>query len=161
MIYNKDKVKEFLPHREPFLFVDSIQEIKLGHEFKNEQKTIKDLIDSTIIANYKTDKDHPIFAGHFPGNPILPGVVQIEMMAQASSFILTLIHDNPFILNMEVALLSVLNAKFRKPILPEMELEIRALMIKARSNFSTYQSQIFHNGILMSEVEYMASTIFK
>ena len=66
---NREEIKSILPHREPFLFIDEITEIK-GME------------GLTAISNIKGDEDY--FRGHFPGRPIMPGVLIIEAMAQAS-----------------------------------------------------------------------------
>ncbi len=160
MNLDKEKVKSFLPHREPFLFVDSIESIKFLNEKKNIGK-VDNLEGCEINANYFISPDHPILAGHFPGNPIVPGVVQVEMMAQVSSFALYRLFDKPIEeINLKLALLSVSNAKFRKPIVPNMELKIVALCTKFRGKHSTYDCKIYHNNELMSEASLFASFDF-
>tara|TARA_R110002072_G_scaffold534_6_gene3826 strand:+ start:6895 stop:7395 length:501 start_codon:yes stop_codon:yes gene_type:complete len=162
MIYKKEDVLNFLPHREPFLFVDSVSKVELGSDAtQKESMTTKDLVGSTVVAHFFTREDHPIFAGHFPGKPILPGVVQIEMMAQASSFALSKIHKDSTELEMDVALLSVSDAKFRKPVLPGYELEIRTTCTKVRGGFMNHDCEIYYNGELMSQASVFATITFK
>lgn len=158
MIMNKEQVLEFLPHREPFLFVDSVQSITYSRELKEDEViTTKETVNSEVVAHYRTKSDHPIFAGHFPGNPVLPGVVQVEMMAQAAAFGLVRTVPDPAKSNMEVALISVSTAKFRKPIGPEMDLVIKSKCIKCRGPFATYDCQIFNGDTLVSEATVMAT----
>ena len=158
MIFNSEQIKLFLPHRHPFLFVDSVESITLPPELTNLTGP-KDLVGAKVVANYFTDPKHVIFSGHFPGRPILPGVVQVEMMAQASSFVFTkLIKEDLAKVkpNLEVALLSIEHAKFRKPIYPSMDLRIETECVRFRSNMMTCEGKLFHDGELMSESTAMA-----
>jgi len=156
-----DAVKKFLPHRDPFLFVDSINGLTFPENIAaKENKDVKDLIGAEVIGLYRTKKEHPIFEGHFPGNPILPGVIQVEMMAQVSSFALMSVVPDWENLNMNVILLSILNSKFRKPIFPEMDLEIRCKCIRIRGPFMTNECVVYHNDEIMSEASVMASVKF-
>lgn len=158
MIFDKNQIKLFLPHRDPFLFVDEVESIEL-QEGKNEALLPKDLLGGKVVAYYFTDPHHAIFKGHFPGRPILPGVVQIEMMAQASSFLITKLLKAPLgteELKLEVALLSVEGTKFRKPIYPSFKLQIKTECQRFRSNMMTCRGEIFHEGELMSECTAMA-----
>ena len=148
-----EDVVSILPHRDPFLFIDSVSSV----EAQNEIHAPKDLVGTVVKANYKTKEDHEIFKGHFPGNPILPGVVQVEMMAQATSFGLILLEPDLVNKDFDVALLSISNAKFRKPILPNMDLVIEAKCSKMRAGFLENTCQIFHQDELMSEATVMAS----
>jgi len=156
MYLDKEKVKSFLPHREPFLFVDSVESINFPNEREDLVK-VDNLEGCEIEGKFFVNPDHPILAGHFPGNPIVPGVVQIEMMAQVASFGLCRLFEKPFEgINLKLALLSVSNAKFRKPIKPNMELKILAKCIKFRGKHSTYDCKIYHNDELMSEASLFA-----
>ncbi len=153
MHLSNEQVKSILPHRDPFLFIDEVVEVQsLG-----EVNSHKDLTGVTVKAAYRTKKDHPIFAGHFPGRPILPGVVQVEMMAQATSFGLKLLDPKLEEKDFDVALLSVSNAKFRKPVLPEMDLVIKTVCTKIRSGFLENTCEIYHEDELMSQATVMAS----
>jgi len=69
MSWDRDKIRSVLPHREPFLFIDEVVEI-IGTE--------------KVVAAKHTDRGEEYFRGHFPGNPVMPGVLIIEAMAQAS-----------------------------------------------------------------------------
>jgi len=157
---NKDDVLKFLPHRDPFLFIDSVSNVTNPNTKDGELIDAKNVIETTVTAHFYTDPKHPIFAGHFPGRPILPGVVQVEMMAQSSSFTITRMHPDPLALKLEVALLSVAEAKFRKPIYPDMHLTVTATCKKWRGAFTSYDCTIHHNGELMSECSVMASVRF-
>lgn len=84
MLMDKNLVMKFLPHRDPFLFVDSVKEIVLPPELEGQSGpfTQQQLIGGKSVCNYRVDDSVKVLEGHFPGNPILPGVVQVEMMAE-------------------------------------------------------------------------------
>jgi 3-hydroxyacyl-[acyl-carrier-protein] dehydratase len=153
VLISHEQVLKFLPHREPFLFIDSVESL-----VKNERPLIigetipvKDTEGLTVTAHYHTRADHPIFAGHFPGYPILPGVVQVEMMAQASAFGIVPQLKDPFSVKLEVFFMGVDEVKFRKPVLPEMDLKIVTTCLKARGMVMSYSGKIYHQDQLMSE----------
>jgi 3-hydroxyacyl-[acyl-carrier-protein] dehydratase len=166
MLLNQQQILRYLPHRDPFLFIDNVHQLEhLGETYKTlEERKIfvpKDLVGCKVLAEYRTRSEHPIFQGHFPGRPILPGVVQVEMMAQASSFVLLLCHKDPFALQMEVALLSVNQAKFRKPIIPEQTCLITAECLRVRAQFVSFSCQIHVDDQMVSESEVMAVVDWK
>ncbi len=161
MLMEKKQVMDFLPHRDPFLFIDSVKEIIVPDELKNLTGPFRpqQLIGGKAICNFRVDNSVKVLEGHFPGDPILPGVVQIEMMAQAASFLA--IHCKPNSdAKIEVALLGVESAKFRKPVIPPMDLEIHATLTKVRGPIQMYDCEIYSNGDLMSQTSVMASLKF-
>ncbi len=159
MLLNKEQVLNVLPHRDPFLFVDSIDSIsKDDWRFGDVPLTKNQLVGTEITGSYFVSSDLEIFKGHFPGHPILPGVIQVEIMAQVSTFIVTATKDNLLnIGDLNIALISVNNAKFRNPVLPSMDLKIHATCIRLRGNISGFTCKVLHDGKVMSEADIIAS----
>ena len=160
-LYTKEEVKRFIPHRDPFLFIDSIEEITEEDGTKidedRELKVAKDLNGITVKARFHVREDLAILEGHLPGDPILPGVVQVEMMAQAACFASTLLFEKPLEADIKVALMGVSNAKFRKPVRPGMDLDIRAVCTRGRGNVVNFECAIHHEEELVSESSVMAT----
>lgn len=160
MMINKEQVLEFLPHRPPFLFVDSVESVSVPDSAlgkKPEEIQNKDLVGSKLIAHFDVKEDLEILKGHFPGNPILPGVIQVEMMAQASAFISIAFNEMQVSgMCVDTLLLSVENAKFRKPILPGMSLKIFSHLEKCRGKIASYHCEIFSGEEKVSEAKFLA-----
>ncbi len=158
MLMSKSQVLDFMPHRPPFLFIDTVERVSIPPSIKeNETITSKDLVGTVVVARFEVTDKLEILKGHFPGNPILPGVVQIEMMAQASAFVslgLNGLKSDEY--KVETLLLGVESAKFRKPILPGMNLEIHAKMDKSRGTIAHYHCEIFSEKTKISEAKILA-----
>lgn len=165
MKLTKEDVLNFIPHRDPFLFIDSVEEITYPEGVNPETVSdFKDMIGGESVSHFKVKEDLKVLEGHFPGNPILPGVVQIEMMAQGSTFInydvvQNYAKNNP--IDVDVALLGCDQSRFRKPVVPGMDLVIKSKLTKVRGNFVSYTCQIFHNDELISQADILASHRYK
>lgn len=161
MLMDKKQVMDFLPHRDPFLFIDTVKEIILPEGIDSQKGPFSptQLIGGKAICTFKVDNSVKVLEGHFPGDPILPGVVQVEMMAQAASFLAMYCKPNETA-KIEVALLGIDSARFRKPIIPPMDLEVHATLTKVRGPIQMYDCSIYSNGDLMSQTSVMASLKF-
>ena len=159
MLFNTEEVKKFIPHRAPFLFIDSVDSIELeGWEFGKGTVDAKNALGGVVTASFFADPALDIFRGHFPGKPVLPGVIQVEMMAQASSFVMAFFIEDPFSENtLDVALTSVNDAKFRKPVLPGMKLDIKARITRYRKPMIVTECEVYCDNQLMSHAIINAS----
>lgn len=160
MLMDKTQVMRFLPHRDPFLFIDSVKEVIMPASLEGQKGpfTPAQMVGGKSICTFKVDETVKVLEGHFPGNPILPGVVQVEMMAQAASFLCVHCLDKPIEeTKLTVALISIDSARFRKPIIPPMNLEIHSVLTKVRGPFQIYDCEIYSEGELLSQCNVMAS----
>ncbi len=115
---NLNQIKELIPHREPFLFLD---------ELRNIEKLKR------AVGIKKFNKNESFFKGHFPGHPIVPGVILIEMMAQAGAALIAYsIKEETS--DKIVYLMNVEKTKFRKPVFPNQVIytDVKALRSKGR-----------------------------
>lgn len=160
MLMNKKEVMEFLPHRDPFLFIDTVKEVILPESLAGRKGpfTTQELVGGKSICTFKVDNTVKVLEGHFPGFPILPGVVQIEMMAQAASFLAISTLERPISESkLDVQLIGVESAKFRKPVTPPMDLEVHAKLTKVRGPIQLYECELYSNGELVAQTTVMAS----
>ena len=115
---NQEEIKEYIPHREPFLFIDQLTDIEK-------------LKKATGVKTF-TQNDY-FFQGHFPEQPVVPGVILVEMMAQtAAALIAYSIKEETF--DKIVYLMNIDNTKFRKPVFPNEKIfaNVNALRSKGR-----------------------------
>ena len=138
-IYQIQDIMKVLPHRYPFLLLDRIEIIEDG---------------TKGIGHKNVTINEPFFQGHFPNNPIMPGVLQIEAMAQSAGFVIANKGGN---LNPgNVLFMNVDKAKFRKPVVPGDCLDIHVEKVKERRNIYVCTGKIFVNDVLVAEAELTA-----
>ena len=136
------KILELLPHRYPMLLVDRIIEVVGDHR---------------IVGIKNVTINEPFFQGHFPGHPIMPGVLVVEAMAQVGGFLLMGMMDNP---DEKVAyFMSLDNVKFRRPVVPGDQLRFELDMIQNRGRTCRMKGTAWVDGNLVAEAEYMARVV--
>ena len=142
MILDTTGIQKILPHRHPFLMVDAILEME-------RLKRIVGVKNVSITEDY--------FKGHFPGKPIMPGVLIIEAMAQTGGLLLLqVVPDREKKLLYFVA---VDDARFRRPVVPGEQLRLEVTVISWRGNFCKFQGQASVNGELAAEATLMCKMV--
>ncbi len=136
-----EEIKRILPHRYPFLLVDRIISLEPG-------KRIVGLKNITI--------NEPFFQGHFPGRPIMPGVLIIEALAQVGG-ILALVSTPEQLGNPAIFLLGLDKVRFRKPVVPGDQLVLELQAVRGGKKFWKMQGKAFVNETLVTEAELMAA----
>ncbi len=141
---NKKDIMELLPHREPMLLID-------------ELKNIKKLFSATAIVNVK--KDSFFVQGHFPGQPVMPGVLIVEAFGQAAAALTAHGIDKSTYENKLVFLMSIEKARFRKPVVPDCKLELYIEAIRSHGRVWKYQGEAMVDGEKMADAKWSATIV--
>jgi beta-hydroxyacyl-ACP dehydratase FabZ len=143
MLMDREEIKRFIPHREPFLFVDSVLEMEPG---------------TRILALKRFELEESFFKGHFPGTPIVPGVIIIESLAQAGA-ILVYASQPEELKGKQPALVGLENVRFRKPVLPADEVKLHVQILKKRTQMWRMKGEAFIGETKVSEAEILATLL--
>lgn len=135
-------IQKIMPHRYPFLLVDKIIDLIPGER---------------VIGLKNVTINEQFFSGHFPGQPVMPAVLQIEAMAQVGGVLLLNESDNPE--DKLVYFMSIDKAKFRKPVVPGDQLRLELEMLQRRSNTVKMAGKAYVSGDLVAEAELMAIVV--
>ena len=139
MLLNNEEIKNLIPHRTPFLFIEECKIIEKGK----------------VGESYRIFSENEyFFEGHFPKNPIVPGVVIVEAMAQTAGVVVSenLTRDE----NKSVLFMSINKAKFRKPVLPNYKIKFLVELINNIKNVYKFSGKAYHNDDLVAESEFSA-----
>lgn len=138
VVYGITEIMKFLPHRYPFLLVDRIIEVE-------SERRIVGLKNVTINEHF--------FQGHFPGAPVMPGVLIIESMAQVAGVLIY--RDLPDREKKLIYFTGIENAKFRRPVVPGDQLRIEMEFLNRRNNFGKMSGRATVDGKLVAEAVMM------
>ena len=135
MQMDREAIKRIIPHRDPMLLVDTVEELEPGER---------------VRTTFWVDPDREIFQGHFPGDPVLPGVYTVECMAQTADILLLsctrYAGKVPLFLGIDAV-------KFRSKIVPGDTIEIRAELAQERPEkaIATCHAEVYNKGVLAAE----------
>ncbi len=141
---NKKEIENLLPHREPMLLID-------------ELINIKKLSSATGIVNVK--KNSFFVQGHFPGQPVMPGVLIVEAFGQAAAALTAHGIDKKVYENKLVFLMSVEKARFRSPVLPDCRLELNIEAIRSHGRVWKYKGEAIVDNKRMADAQWSATIV--
>ena len=139
MKINLEEIKSLIPHRDPFLFVDNCTIIIPGKEG---------------ISEKLFSESEYFFEGHFPNNPIVPGVIIVEAMAQTAGIVVS--HQFKNIKDKSVLFMSVNKARFRKPILPNQNIRFEVSFLNKVRDVYKFKGSAFFEDTKVAETEFTA-----
>ncbi len=139
-----EEIKKLIPHRDPFLFVDTCEIIIPGEHGKSKKKFYK---------------DEYFFKGHFPNNPIVPGVIIVEAMAQTAGIVVS--YKLKEYEEKSVLFMSVNKAKFRRPIMPNDEVNFEVKFLNSVRDVYKFEGICFKDNIKVSEAEFSAMITYR
>ena len=141
---NKENIRNLLPHREPMLLIDELYDIKK-------------LTSATAVVNVK--KDSFFVQGHFPDQPVMPGVLIVEAFGQAAAALTAHGIDKETYDNKLVYLMSVEKARFRNPVIPDCKLELKIEAIRSHGRVWKYKGEAFVEGKKMADAQWSATIV--
>lgn len=141
------EILRLLPHRYPFLLIDRILEISPGPI----------AVGSKVVGIKNVSVNEPFFQGHFPGNPVMPGVLVIECMAQAAGCLFFSKEADPAAKLMFLS--GVDKARFRRPIVPGDQIVVTAEIVGSRLGLVKIKAESRVDGALCAEAEIMSSLV--
>ena len=141
-IIDANEIMEMIPHRYPFLFIDKVTNL---------------IPDSTAVGIKNITINEPFFQGHFPGHPIMPGVLIIEAMAQTSAILV--IETTGKRAGAVVYFMTIEQARFRQPVGPGDRLELHVEKQRSRGNVWKFRGEAKVEGKLMAEAIYSAMIV--
>jgi len=141
---DKEQIKDLLPHREPMLLID-------------ELINIKKLQSATAIVNVK--KDSFFVQGHFPGEPVMPGVLIVEAFGQAAAALTANGIDKSTYENKLVFLMTIEKARFRNPVIPNCKLELNIEAIRSHGRVWKYKGDAYVDGKKMADAQWAATIV--
>lgn len=137
MLMNKEEIKNIIPHREPFLLVDQVEEMEEG---------------KSITATKFVTEDEYYFQGHFPGRPIMPGVLQVEALAQAGAIAVLSMPEHKGKLAVFGA---IKNARFKRQVVPGDVLTLKVTLDRLRTSTGTGIAEAYVGDELACKCEIM------
>ena len=141
---SKAQIKELLPHREPMLLLDELINIKKLHS-------------ATAIIN--VTKESFFVQGHFPGQPVMPGVLIVEAFGQAAAALTAHGLDKSTYENKLVFLMNIEKARFRNPVIPNCKLELNIEAIRSHGRVWKYKGDAFVNKLKMADAIWSATIV--
>ena len=141
---NKDQIKELLPHRDPMLLIDELRDIKK-------------LTSATAIVN--VSKDSFFVNGHFPDEPVMPGVLIVEAFGQAAAALTANGLDKSTYENKLVFLMTIEKARFRNPVIPNCKLELKIEAIRSHGKVWKYKGEAFVGEKKMADAQWAATIV--
>ena len=140
--FDINDIIKILPHRYPFILIDRIEITEPGER---------------LIALKNMTINEPFFQGHFPGQPVMPGVLILEIMAQAGSFLMLSQVEDPFTTNMFFS--AVEKTKFRKPIVPGDQLMVHMTLVKKKLNLCKFHGVCKVDNKIVAEAFFSANLV--
>ena len=141
---NRDEIRNLLPHREPMLLIDELIDIKKLHS-------------ATAIMNVR--KDAFYVNGHFPGQPVMPGVLIVEAFGQAAAALTAHGIDKSTYENKLVFLMGVEKARFRNPVIPDCDLILKIEAIRSHGRVWKYKGEAFVDDKKMADAIWSATIV--
>ena len=141
---NKQQIKDLLPHREPMLLID-------------ELINIRKLKSATAIVN--VTRDSFFVQGHFPGEPVMPGVLIVEAFGQAAAALTAAGIDKETYENKLVFLMTVDKARFRNPVVPDCRLELNIEAVRSHGRVWKYKGEAVVDGKKMADAQWAATIV--
>tara|TARA_Y100001936_G_C15852999_1_gene548317 strand:+ start:395 stop:841 length:447 start_codon:yes stop_codon:yes gene_type:complete len=143
---NKSQIANLLPHREPMLLIDELYDIKK-------------LFSATAVVNVK--KNSFFVQGHFPDNPVMPGVLIVESFGQAAAALTAHGLDKATYENKLVFLMGVEKARFRNPVIPDCKLILKIEAIRSHGRVWKYKGEAFVDDLKMADAIWSATIVDK